>query len=399
MRNNDVGARRVRLAGIAAVAAGSLLLGACSGQTEDEKQGAPAQTFAPSARPVSPDGELPDAVAADLQGALEQMMAQYAVPGAAVGVWVPGEGSWVSAAGSADVEGDVAATTDMMWPLRSITKSYTVTLLLQLVDQGEVSLGDTVGQYVDGVTNGGRITLRELAAMSSGNADYTNEKFVEAYSQDPAKVFTLDELNSYILGEPAQFEPDAEKVYTNANTNLLGAVIENVTGEPYAEVLQERILDPLGQTGTAYLTKVTDWPAPHPTGYIVEDGAAQGQDENPSIFAAAGSAFSTLDDARVWAETLATGALLTPETQSERMEGAPLDVGPPYDLYALGMGETDGWWGHNGEGIGFTSAAFHDNDSGASIVVFMNESDVPDAHPADETFRAFAEILASVRGE
>jgi D-alanyl-D-alanine carboxypeptidase len=115
---------------------------------------------------------------------------------------------------------------------------------------------------------------------------------------------------------------------------------------------------------------------------------------NLSIYGTAGAMVSTLDDMRVWAESLATGSLLKPGTQSERLQGAPLEEGPPYDRYALGIGETGGWWGHNGEGFGFTAAMFHDNGTGATVVVFMNEAQaVPKGHPADQMFRRFAEIL------
>jgi D-alanyl-D-alanine carboxypeptidase len=96
------------------------------------------------------------------------------------------------------------------------------------------------------------------------------------------------------------------------------------------------------------------------------------------------------------AKTLATGSLLKPATQSERLQGAPLEEGPPYDRYALGIGETSGWWGHNGEGFGFTAAMCHNSSSGATVVVFMNEAQaVPQGHPADQMFRRFAEILKS----
>jgi D-alanyl-D-alanine carboxypeptidase len=115
-----------------------------------------------------------------------------------------------------------------------------------------------------------------------------------------------------------------------------------------------------------------------------------------SIFGPAGSMISGLDDARVWGEVLAGGALLDPATQAERLQGAPLQKGPTYDLYALGIGRTDGWWGHNGEGLGFTAAVFHQPTSGATVVVFMNESNVvPKAHPADQLFRRLAAVLAS----
>lgn len=386
-------------AALAVVLCSLLVLAGCAsrgpGSADAAASSAPAAVTA--TRSAAPAGELPAELGAELEEALTETMAEYDVPGAAVGVWVPGAGSWTTAAGLADVEEGVAATTDMTWPLRSVTKSYTVTLLLQLVDEGRLSLDDTIDDYVSGVTDGGEITLRQLADMSSGNADYTNENFLKVYSEDPATIFTLEQLNGFMLGEPARFAPGTEKVYTNANTNLLGAVIEAVTGEPFDQALQERILDPLGQTGTHYLTDVTDWTEPHPAGYIVEDGVPVAQEQNPSIFQAAGSMFTTLDDARVWAETLGDGALLSQGLQRLREQGAPLDEGPPYDLYALGIGQTDGWWGHNGEGIGFTAAVFHDPASGASIAVFMNESNVPDVHPADATFRRFAEILGAAQ--
>lgn len=345
-------------------------------------------------RSPAPAGALPAELRQQLQQALDATMTEYDVPGAAVGVWVPGQGSWTSAAGLADIEGRTAASTDMAWPLRSITKSYTVSLLLQLVDEGEVSLEDTIDQYVTGVTNGDTITLRELANMTSGNADYTDAEFFEAYQADPTRIFTLEELNGFMLGEPAQFAPGAEHVYTNANTNLLGAVIEEVTGRQFDEVLDARILEPLGQAETQYLVDVDEWEEPHANGYAPTKDGLEAQPQNLSIFGPAGSMITSLDDARVWGETLAGGMLLTPGTQAERLEGDPLESGPPYDIYALGIGETNGWWGHNGEGLGFTAAIFHHLDSRATVAVFMNESNVePKAHPADQLFRRLARIL------
>lgn len=382
------------LVGITAMGVVALLLGSCAASPPPAEPSATAP--APAViRPAAPEGDLPEALQALLQQTLESTMAEYGVPGTAVGVWVPGQGSWTSAAGVADIDGDVPVTTEMQWPLRSITKSYTVTVLLQLVDEGKLSLDDTIDAYVDDVTDGDRITLRQLADMSSGNADYTNQAFVDAFSADPERIFTLDELNGFMLGEPAQFDPGTRKVYTNANTNLLGAAIESVTGESFADVLAERILEPLGQDGTRYIVDAARWTTPHPVGYAPAEGGMEPQPDNMSVFGPAGSMISSLDDARVWGETLATGALLEPATQAERLQGAPLEVGPPYDQYALGIGETGGWWGHNGEGFGFTAAVFHNPESGATIAVFMNASNLePKVHPADQLFRRLSEVLA-----
>lgn len=377
--------------GVTAVFAAMLLAG-CAAQPP----AAPPTASHPAVeRPAAPEGALPDALQGELRQAVEQTMTEYGVPGAAVGVWMPGEGSWTSAVGTADMEDEVAVDTAMQWPLRSITKSYTVTLVLQLVDEGVISLEETISEYVDGVTDGDEITLRDLAGMTSGNADYTNEEFAQAFLvEDAEQIFTLDELNGFMLHKPALFAPGSAKAYNNANINLLGAVVEQATGQPFDQVLRERILEPVGQEETAYLIDASRWDAPHPVGYAPGESGLEPQPTNMSVFGPAGSMVSTLEDGRVWAELLATGALLDAETQQERRDGAPLDSGPPYDRYALGMGETDGWWGHNGEGFGFTAALFHEPDSAASIVVYTNLSNEPSgAHPADQMFRRLAAVI------
>jgi D-alanyl-D-alanine carboxypeptidase len=378
------------------VVVGALVAASC-GSSGD---GADATgTTAPTAttelgRSSAPDGTLPDATQADLQAALDQAMATYDVPGAVVGVYVPGHGSWVSVTGVADTATQAPVSADETWPLRSITKSFTVTLVLQLVDDGELSLDDTVGQYVDGVPNGDRITIRELANMTSGLAEYTNEAFIDDFVADPTRVFTLDELNAYAFADPPQFEPGAEHVYTNTNTNVLGSVVEAVTGQPFDQVLEERILRPLGLDATAYLADGSPWAEPHATGYQPDDGTLAEQPENFTVFGPAGAMVTTLDDERVWAEALAEGTLLQPATQAARLEGAPLEKGPEYDQYALGIGEIEGWWGHTGEGFGFTALTMHDPESGATVVIFMNLASTPDkSHPPTKLFRQMVPII------
>ncbi|HET8927432.1 MAG TPA: serine hydrolase domain-containing protein [Microbacterium sp.] len=384
---------------IASLAAASAILVACSASAATPPSSPTATTPALS-RPAAPEGELPAELVSVLQQTLDDTMAEYNVPGAAVGVWIPDEGSWTAVAGLADVRTNEPVTADMQWPIRSITKSYTVTLILQLVDEGVLNLDDTIDQYIDGITDGDTITLRELADMSSGNSDYFTDAFIQDFFvDDPDRLFTLDELNSYVVGQPAQFAPGTEKVYTNANTNLLGKVVEVATGQKYADVLNERILEPLGQTGTRYITDISTWTDPHALGYSPDETGTGWMDQIPniSVLGPAGSMITSLDDARVWGEALAEGMLLDAATQAERQKGAPLDAGPPYDIYALGMGQTDGWWGHNGEGLGYTAANFHNTQTGATIAVFFNLSDYkPKAHPADQLFRRLA---AAIEGD
>jgi D-alanyl-D-alanine carboxypeptidase len=117
-------------------------------------------TFGSVATSPAPQGDLPEGLQTRLREALDQ--ATYNVPGAAVGVWVPGKGTWIGAAGLADLKTNAPVTKDMIWPLRSITKSFTVTLILQLADEGKLSLDDPIDKYVSGVT-----AVRRLPCASS----------------------------------------------------------------------------------------------------------------------------------------------------------------------------------------------------------------------------------------
>lgn len=383
--------RRRSLVLFVAAVVTALLVGACS--SADLKEGGVPTSAVPT-RTEAPAGELPAATRAELQAAVDTSMETYGTPAAVVGVYVPGKGSWVSATGVADLTTGAKPTAEMAWPLRSVTKSFTVTLILQLVDEGEISLDDTVDQYLDGVPNGDRITIRQLADMSSGLADYTTEAFVDDFVADPNRIFTLDELNAYSFAEPVQFEPGEEYVYTNTNTNVLGSVVEKVTGQSFSAALSERILEPLGLDATLYLDDGQPWPEPHATGYQPDDGVLTEQPANFSVFGPAGALVANVDDLRVWGEALGSGSLLTAATQAERLEGHPLARGPEYDQYALGIGELDGWWGHTGEGFGFTATVIHNPDTGATIVVYTNLAQLPDkSHPAEKLFLSLAPIV------
>ncbi len=211
--------------------------------------------------------QLPAQTTQALESQLAKTVARNDVPGAAVEVCIPGYEDWTAVQGVADLEQGVPMTADLVWPIRSVTKSVTVTLILQLVDEGKASLDDTIDQWVPGVPNGDEITLRQLADMSSGAPEYTTQAWIEDYIADPQRAFTTGELIDYALAEPAQFPPGTEKVYTNTNTLLLGEVVAQEYGQPFDQVVTEQIIEPLGLDGTTYVTAVDDWSGPHPTGY------------------------------------------------------------------------------------------------------------------------------------
>ncbi|MFG2618913.1 serine hydrolase domain-containing protein [Streptomyces sp. NPDC048507] len=358
----------------AAAAAATVLLVPAGAVRAYGAPAAPAPA-APSPTPSPDDGfaRLTPAVAAELDAAIRTTMAETKVPGVIVGLWAPGKGSYVKTFGVADKETGAPMRTDLGVRIGSETKTFTVTALLQLVDQGKAGLDDPIGRYVSGVPNGDRITLRELAGMRSGLFNYSEDPaFDKALTGDPDRVFTPGELLDYSFRHPVQFAPDAKFEYSNTNLILLGLVIEKLTGRRLADVVNQDVIKAAGLRHTLFPTG-SEFPAPHAQGYT--DQTASGKVENstdwdPSWAWAAGAVTSDLQDLRSWAKTLATGTLLTPATQAQRLKTKP--IGIPGDGYGLGIFDIQGWIGHNGSIPGYETLTVYLPQARATMVVLLN---------------------------
>ncbi|MBV8927707.1 MAG: beta-lactamase family protein, partial [Mycobacteriaceae bacterium] len=166
-----------------------------------------------------------------LDAAIEQAMKTTGVPGVIVGIWAPG-GSYVRAFGIADKATGAPMRTDFYSRIGSVTKTFTITGVLQLADQGRLGLDDPIARYVDGVPRGDEITLRELARMQSGLYNYTaTDAFHKALVADPRRYYAPQELLDMAFAQPEVFGPGQGFQYSNTNTILLGLVVEEVSGQ------------------------------------------------------------------------------------------------------------------------------------------------------------------------
>lgn len=255
----------------------------------------------------------------------------------------------------------------------SETKTFTVTALLQLVDDDRIRLDDPISRYIRGVPNGHRITLRQLAEMRGGLFPYTSdEEFIHDLLSDPYRSFTPRELLAYGFRHANTSAPGTQFEYSNSNLVLLGLVIEKVTGHRLGQVIDRRILRPAGLHATLF-PRGAEFPEPHPHGYTDQtpSGAvADSTDWNPSWAWAAGAMISNLHDLRRWAEIVATGKLLSPETQAQRLKTLP--TGFPGTTYGLGIFETNGWIGHNGSIPGYETVTVHLPARKATLVIMIN---------------------------
>src|SRR4029450_10842244 len=196
--------------------------------------------------------------------AVLEVMSRYHIPGAVAGVWVPGQTPWKIAQGVADVQTRRPIGLNDYFPIRSVTKSFTVTVLLQLVRDGAASLDDSIDKYVQGIPNGDRIPLAQLAGMESGVKDYSQvPAFLKEFGEDLGRAWTPQELVAFGVSMSPVFGPGAQYDYSNTNTVLLGLVIEKITQTPLVESYRTRIFEPLQLGRTSYPT-VTQLPDPTP---------------------------------------------------------------------------------------------------------------------------------------
>lgn len=336
----------------------------------------PAADSATAALPPDLVGRLDSAAAAAMKVA--------ATPGAIVGVRTP-TGTWIKAYGQADPATATPMVPGMHTRVGSITKTFTGTVLMQLQEQGKLSLADTIDKYVPNVPNGTRITLRQLADMTSGVASYTfNEAFIKKLSGAPQTVFTPAQLLAYGISSSPSFEPGAKFEYSNTNTVLLGMVIEKVTGKPVGDAFQQMIIDPLRLTHTVWPGDSTDIPAPYPQGFTLQSAGATPEhpgnatDWNPSWGWTAGEMIMDVHDLLTYDQALATGqGLLGSAAQTQRLTSFPGAAG-----YGIAMGCIGGWVGHTGELPGYNTSMFYDTTNGTSVVVQTN-SDIQSGNCPD----------------
>ncbi|WP_406838651.1 serine hydrolase domain-containing protein [Streptomyces sp. AHU1] len=318
-------------------------------------------------------GDLDPRLSARLDKAVEDVRRQAGIPGVVVGLWMPGKGSYVRATGVADTATREPMSVGSYVRIGSETKTFTVTALLELVDRHRVRLDDPISRYVPGVPDGRNITLRQLAEMRSGLFPYTSDAdFQHDLLSDPQRSFTPRELLAYGFKHRNTFAPGARFEYSNTNLVLLGLVVEKAGGQGLRDFIHRRVLRPAGLRHTLF-PKGAEFPRPHPHGYTDQTlgGAVEdATDWNPSWAWAAGAMISDLRDLRHWAEVVATGTLLSPGTQAQRLKTLP--TGFPGLSYGLGIFDANGWIGHNGSLPGYETVTVHLPSKKATLVIMIN---------------------------
>ena len=214
--------------------------------------------------------------------------------------------------GLANTDLNISMQPGMLFRIGSMTKQYTAIAVLQLVEQGKISLQDSIQKYIkDFPSKGYTITIENLLTNTSGIKDYLSE------ISNPSKQkesYTPKDGVDYIKDDPLNFKPGSNYKYSNSNFYLLGYIIEMVTGETYGKYLQENVLDKAGLKNTFYIDPKINIPN-MPQGYSKFDGKIEKATLQPiDIMYSAGGLVSNADDIYKWHQALYDHQLVKKET-------------------------------------------------------------------------------------
>jgi D-alanyl-D-alanine carboxypeptidase len=297
-----------------------------------------------------------------LEQSLDTLVAD-GVPGA-IALEREGGREWHAASGLADLRTKRPIRAEDRFRIGSMTKAFVSTVVLQLVAERRLSLGDSVEHWLPGIVpDGGAITVRELMNHTSGLYDYVDLPFYLQLLHDPLKRWRPLELVQRAVAHPPLFAPGTSWSYSNTNYILLGLIVAAADEAPArlqvaspAFEAYRRIIVPLGLRHTSFPLVDPDVRGSHAHGYVIDPPPAWGLPaildttrSSPSWAWTAGAIVSTLDDVADFHRALFTGGLLDPDQQRELQTTVAAAPNLEYGLGVFKLQTPCGpAWGHDG---------------------------------------------------
>ena len=282
----------------------------------------------PSPSPTNPDVALQQQIPA-VEAIIHDAKDKYGVKAIIAAVNSGGQNIYTEADGESMT--GVPATVPMHFRNGAIAFSYISTVLLEMVDLKKVTLDTKLNQFFPDLPSADRITLKQLANMTSGYADYVYQPEVtHALSLDPFKQWSSDDLIRIGTSKPLLFEPGTNFAYSHTNYVILGRVLEMITGLPLATAMQKYISGPMDLKQTQSID-TPEIPAPVLHSFSSERRAELGVPAssilyeestfwNPSWTTAEGAVQTTdITDLAQSIEAIGTGKLLSKESSAAQI--------------------------------------------------------------------------------
>ncbi len=309
----------------------------------------------------------------DLDAAAQKVLTATGVPGAQMGIIRDGRIVYTAAYGKARLEPELATGVAMHFPVGSISKQFTAACVLLLAEDGKMSLDDPVARWFPELTRAGEVTVRMLLSHTSGYSDYAPQDYTIPAWTRPVDPLTI--VREW-AGKPLDFEPGTKWQYSNTNFVLAALIVQKVSGMPFWQFLETRVLRPLALKDVLNLD--TDRDRLEPRGYMRN---ALGP-LRPAILEAPGWYFGDgtlampVADLLTWDISIIDKKLLKPasyaamETEVKLKDGS----GSHYGL-AVDVRQRDGHReiSHSGEVGGFVAQNTVYPDDRIAVVVLTNQ--------------------------
>ena len=314
-------------------------------------------------------------------------------PGAAVIVVQKGEILYRGARGLANLELGVPLRPESVFRIGSVTKQFTAAAILLLAEEGKLSISDPITKFLpDYQVQGRLVTIQHLLSHTSGIPNYTE---VPAWRATLRNDVSVQQLVDIFQDKPFDFAPGERWKYDNSGYILLGAIIEKISGEKYADFLRTRIFEPLGMKNSRYEDLARLVPG-RVAGYMREGTGWRNADYlSMSQPYSAGAIISTVDDLARWNAAIEAGELLKPASWQRASTSFALADGT---LTRYGAGWIIGRVGpiatveHGGGINGFNAYVLRAPAQQLYVAVLTNASP-PQTPPQDLAVKLAARVL------
>ena len=344
---------------------------------------------------TSDEKTFPSALVKQLNDEVERILKANNLPSVVVSIVVPKLGEYTVARGQANIVQGTARQLDQSFRIASITKTFTATAVLQLVDQQKIATSDVIVKWFPKFPNADKITVDDLLRMRSGIADFADDTFLADYYHDPLMKLTAAEIIQISADKAKDFTPPNQQTkYCNTNYVLLEEIVRQVADLPLGEKITHDVLRPLRMNASLYPTD-TQLPSML-RGYGWNTQSKVFDDRtvlNPDLAGGAGAMISSVRDLQTYVRALYRGELLKPVTQQARLKMNSMQGQPDFIQYGAGIARFGPFDGHNGTIVGFSSEMWYLPEHDATVIIDVNRLDADDQSQSTELFLKLTKLV------
>lgn len=298
-------------------------------------------------------------------------------------------GTWMGTSGFADIDKQIPMQICHVSKTASLTKIFMASLVMKLVEEGALKLDDKLSTWLPAdmlnkIENANNCTLRQLLNHTTGIYDVINDQdFYLAVLNQPDRKWKQEELLEFVYGKPAAFQTGTTSGYSNTNTLLVSMVIDKATGRDHGDLLREKIIAPLGLTGTFYY-----WHDDLPVNRIAQgyfDLYNNGQIENLSNYNTGSGCgytglYSTVYDLQTFIEALFRSKTLLKQSSIDEMTKFAsnidsrkyLGMGIFKDFIDAGFKDDEFAYGHRGRDLAYSADMFYFPNQDVTVTLLVN---------------------------